>query len=62
MGTYLKSFEKMVVVALIGMMVVVILLATLELGYIIIQDLITPPILLLEIDELLVLRQGWIDG
>ncbi len=53
MGTYLKSFEKMVVVFLIGMMVVVILLATLELGWIIIQDLITPPILLLEIDELL---------
>jgi len=38
---------------LIGMMIVVVLLATLELGWIIIKDIITPPVMILEIDELL---------
>jgi uncharacterized membrane protein (DUF373 family) len=35
------------------MMAVTILLATVELGWLIIKDIITPPIILLEIDELL---------
>jgi len=35
------------------MMAVVVLLATIELGWIIIKDVITPPVFLLEIDELL---------
>jgi LPXTG-motif cell wall-anchored protein len=49
----LKSFERIITFVLIGMMIVVVLLATLELGWIIIKDIITPPVLILEIDELL---------
>ena len=39
--------------ALIVMMMAVVLISTLELGYIIIQDIISPPLFWLEIDELL---------
>ena len=35
------------------MMVIVVVLATIELGWIIIRDIITPPIIILEIHELL---------
>jgi len=49
----LKSFERIITFVLIGMMIVVVLLATLELGWIIIKDIITPPVMILEIDELL---------
>jgi uncharacterized membrane protein (DUF373 family) len=53
MEPHLKKFEKIIVLSLIGMMVVVILLTTVELGWILIKDIITPPILLLDITELL---------
>jgi uncharacterized membrane protein (DUF373 family) len=49
----LKKFEKAVTVTLVMMMAIVVLLATIELGWIIIKDVITPPVLLLEIEELL---------
>jgi uncharacterized membrane protein (DUF373 family) len=49
----LKSFERLIVLFLIGMMVVVIFLATIELGWIIVQHILAPPILLLDINELL---------
>jgi uncharacterized membrane protein (DUF373 family) len=53
MINFLKKFEIAVVYALIAMMILVVLLATIELGWIIVKDIITPPIILLEIDELL---------
>lgn len=53
MTAFLKKFERAIIYALIAMMVVVVTLATAELGWIIVKDLITPPVLLLEIDELL---------
>jgi uncharacterized membrane protein (DUF373 family) len=53
MLTFLKKFERIIVTTLIVMMAVTILLATVELGWLIIKDIITPPIILLEIDELL---------
>ena len=49
----LKFFEKLIVFALVGMMALVVALATIELGWIIVKDIITPPIFLLEINELL---------
>jgi uncharacterized membrane protein (DUF373 family) len=49
----LKKFEKAVTGTLVVLMAVVVLLATIELGWIIVQDIITPPVFLLEIDELL---------
>ncbi len=50
---YLKKFEHVIIISLISMMALVLLLATVELGWIIITDIITPPIILLEISELL---------
>ena len=53
MQAFLKKFEHIIVVSLITMMVIVVVLATIELGWLILRDIITPPIILLEIDELL---------
>jgi uncharacterized membrane protein (DUF373 family) len=50
---FLKKFESMIVHALIVMMILTVFLTTIELGWIIIKDIITPPVILLEIDELL---------
>ena len=49
----LRKFERVILVALVFMMGVVVFLSTLELGWILIQDIVTPPVVLLDIDELL---------
>lgn len=49
----LKQFERFIVAALILMMAAVILLSVGELTWILIQDVMSPPVLILEIDELL---------
>lgn len=49
----LRRFERIVVVALIVTMGVVIALATLDLLWLVIEDMIAPPVLLLEVTELL---------
>ena len=49
----IKKFEEMIVLTLIVMMSIVLFLSTVELGWVIIKDIITPPMFLLEIDELL---------
>jgi uncharacterized membrane protein (DUF373 family) len=48
-----KPFEKIILVALSLMMMAVVLLSTIELGYILVRDLISPPHFFFEIDELL---------
>jgi uncharacterized membrane protein (DUF373 family) len=48
-----KYFEKVIIFSLSLMMMIVILLSTVEFAYILISDIIEPPIFLLEIDELL---------
>jgi uncharacterized membrane protein (DUF373 family) len=50
---FLKKFEHAVVISLIAMMILVVLISTIELAYIIVKDIISPPMFLLEIDELL---------
>jgi len=50
---FIKSFEKIITRVLVILMAFVLLLSTVELAWVIIKDIITPPILLLEIDELL---------
>jgi uncharacterized membrane protein (DUF373 family) len=50
---YLEKVERVIVLSLLVMMVAVVLLSAIELGWIILKDIITPPIFLLEIDELL---------
>jgi uncharacterized membrane protein (DUF373 family) len=49
----IRTFEHLIVLALIAMLMVVIALATIELAWILIEDVLTPPIVLLDIGELL---------
>ena len=49
----IKKFERAIVVSLIAMMMVVVALSTVELAWTIARDIITPPVILLEVDELL---------
>ena len=53
MNTALKKFENVIVTALIVMMIIVVLVSTIELGWIIIKDLLNSPLFFLEISELL---------
>jgi uncharacterized membrane protein (DUF373 family) len=48
-----KRFEKMIVLSLIIMMMIVVFLSTIELAYILIMDVISSPMLLPDINELL---------
>lgn len=50
---YLKGFKQIIISVLTVMMAFVLLLATVELGWIIVKDVFSPPLFLLEIDELL---------
>ena len=50
---FIETFEKVIVYTLIGMMSIVVLVETYELGWIIIRDLIAPPFMLLEVNDLL---------
>ena len=50
---HLKQFERFIVAAIIFMMAVVILLSVGELAWILVRDVMSPPVLILEIDELL---------
>ena len=51
--SYLDQFQKAILTVLMALMSLVVLLATLELIYILAIDILSPPILLLEINELL---------
>lgn len=50
---YLEKFERIVNWSLLVLMASVVLLATIELAWILLKDVLTPPVLLLEIHELL---------
>jgi uncharacterized membrane protein (DUF373 family) len=50
---FLHKFENMIVRALIGMMVLVLLVATIDLGWLIVKDLVEPPLLMLSVAHLL---------
>jgi uncharacterized membrane protein (DUF373 family) len=53
MTKWLRTFEHMIIRSLIYMMAVIILISTIELGYLLIKDVISEPVFFLEIDELL---------
>jgi uncharacterized membrane protein (DUF373 family) len=53
MTEFLKKFERMVIYTLISMMVVVVTLSTVELGWIVVRDILRPPVMLLQIEDLL---------
>jgi uncharacterized membrane protein (DUF373 family) len=48
-----RKLEKLIIASLMLMMAVVVVLATVELAWLIIKDVTTPPLLILEINELL---------
>ena len=50
---YLDSFERVITRILLVMMAVVVVLATIEVIWVVIKDVLTPPVFLLEIEELL---------
>lgn len=50
---YLRRLKTLLISALSVMMAIVLLLSTIELGWVIAKDIITPPYLLLDINELL---------
>jgi uncharacterized membrane protein (DUF373 family) len=50
---FFQRFEDLVVKALLFIMVIVVSAATLELGYVLAKDILSPPILILETAELL---------
>jgi uncharacterized membrane protein (DUF373 family) len=53
MKDLLRKFERVVVLALLAMITGVVFLTTVELAYILIKDIVTPPVIILEIDEIL---------
>lgn len=53
MTRWLRTFEHTIIRALILMMAVIILISTIELGYLLVKDIVSPPVFFLEIDELL---------
>jgi uncharacterized membrane protein (DUF373 family) len=54
MEKFLKHFERYIVIGLLGMMVVVVFLGTVELGVILVEQMLEPPrFILLDINEML---------
>ncbi len=47
------KFKRLLIVVIIFLLAFVLMLSTVELVYVIIKDIVSPPILLLELDELL---------
>jgi uncharacterized membrane protein (DUF373 family) len=53
MTKWLRKFEHLIIRSLIFMMALIIFISTIELGYLLVRDILSPPFLFLEIDELL---------
>lgn len=49
----LKRLERLVVQVLMGLMALVVVIATADLAWLIVQDVLTPPVLLLSVEQLL---------
>jgi uncharacterized membrane protein (DUF373 family) len=50
---YLNKFERVITTLLVGMMAVVVVLAVADLGWLLVTDILSPPLVLLGVDELL---------
>lgn len=50
---HLKAIEKAIISVLVVLMVIVLVLAVYELGWLLVSDILSPPFLLLDISELL---------
>ena len=49
----IEKYEHLINLSLLAMLALVVLLATVDLGWIILKDILTPPLFLLDADELL---------
>jgi len=53
MNSFIEKFEKVIMTALVVLMIVVVAVATIELAWLVVLDMWTPPLFFLEIQELL---------
>lgn len=53
MEKILKTFERVIVLSLLGMMMFAVLAATVELAFVLVQELFKPPFMRLNVDEML---------
>jgi uncharacterized membrane protein (DUF373 family) len=53
LSTLIRKYESLILISLTAMMAVVVLFATVELGWLLVKNLLTPPVGLFEIDQLL---------
>ena len=53
MDKIIRKFERLVVLALLGLMMLAVLISSVELAVILVQQLIKPPLFLLNIEEML---------
>lgn len=53
MDDYIKKFERVLTTLLMTMMALVVVLSVVDLAWVLIKDMITPPVVLLDVDELL---------
>ncbi len=53
MPGHLKKFEQLVIFSLIGLLSIVVFLSTIELAWILLRNVLSPPVFLLDIAELL---------
>ncbi len=53
MDNFLHKFERLIVLALLILMMVAVLISTIEVGVILVQQLILPPFMLLDVKELM---------
>lgn len=52
-GRIIKGFERAIVGVLVVLMMLVVALGVLDLAWMLVKDIVTPPVLLLDVDELL---------
>jgi len=53
MLSYMKKFERLVIFMLMVLMALVVFLSVIELAWIVLKDMVSPPFILLKIDQLL---------
>lgn len=52
-GPFVKTFERVMTAVLLGMMTVVVALSIADLAWMLVKDIVSPPVVLLDVDELL---------
>ena len=53
MGKIARIFERVVVIGLLGMMMLAVLASTIELAFVLVEELLKPPLMRLNVDEMI---------